>query len=330
MSIPKNQHYVPAFYLNNFSVDDDGRIASYNYKSGELSKHSAIKRVASQDNFYGENSEIEKTYAYIESKASKIIRQIITSDQLRRNDIAGGFILWLYTFLQSTRTYKRIEQFPSILKNAAENAKGISLKDAEIIKNLEFPSSAIMALTYQNLFRILPDTLDLHYKLIINKSSLPFITSDHPVFTYNQFMEKRVPIYNGNGLLIKGTQVFLPISAKHLIVFFDKNIYKLSSAKKDVCTTSLIEDIKSINSLSALNAGSKAFFSNPDAHKPYNYYVGFRDKYLKRATGTEIPKTGLKLSFFKELDKAKCWTPNGPLSYFRDEKAGFKNLLIYY
>ena len=190
MSIPINQHYVPVFYLRNFSNDvERAHIAWYNYILSKVAAFSPIKKVASQDNFYGENSEMEKTYADIESRASKVIGEIILSGQLERNDGLGKFLLWIYTFIQFSRTSKRVTQFLQILKAAVKNMRDISKENAAIIEKLELPSSIIMGLNYQNFFSVFPDTLDLHIKFVIDRSPLPFITSDHPVFTYNQFLE---------------------------------------------------------------------------------------------------------------------------------------------
>lgn len=250
---------------------------------------------------------------------------LIETGQLKRNNVAGKIHLWLYTYNQSLRTSKRVEQFPELLKKIIKNSPDkISKEDAEILEKLELPSSAIINLYYSSLFQLLPDTLDLYCKMIVNNSGLPLITSDHPVFTYNQFLEKRMPRYNGNGLLLKGTQVFLPISPRHMILFFDNAVYKVGQAKSDVCITTSSSDILSLNSLSALNSEQKIFFSRAEDHQPYSYYSAFREKHIKNTTSTEIPKTNLKLSFTKELDKVRNWKPEGLLSFYRNEAAGLR------
>ncbi|HAS6934152.1 hypothetical protein CFG65_23875 [Vibrio parahaemolyticus] len=60
MSEKQNQHYVPQYYLRNFS-NDGISIRMLLKKQGKVIKNVTIDNQASDNNFYGDH-EIEKSY----------------------------------------------------------------------------------------------------------------------------------------------------------------------------------------------------------------------------------------------------------------------------
>ena len=71
----KRQHYVPQFYLRNFSKDEH-YIYIYNLKSGKI-EEGPISRTCEKKYFYGKDDEFENILERIETDHSKIIHNIL-------------------------------------------------------------------------------------------------------------------------------------------------------------------------------------------------------------------------------------------------------------
>ena len=104
-----------------------------------------------------------------------------------------------------------------------------------------------------NSITLYPLLLDLDCKLLISKSSSAFITCDNPVVFYNQYFSYRRN-HNNTGFAAKGLQAFLPISPKHVLMFYDPLVYQVGSPKSEVFEVQLDEDLTAINRLQLVSA----------------------------------------------------------------------------
>jgi hypothetical protein len=78
----KNQHYVPRFYLKNFSDSDKRTINLFNVKNQECRLGASLKNQCYEPYFYDKEGGIEDVLGWLEDKASKIIRNIILTETL--------------------------------------------------------------------------------------------------------------------------------------------------------------------------------------------------------------------------------------------------------
>jgi two-component sensor histidine kinase len=96
--------------------------------------------------------------------------------------------------------------------------------------------------------------MDLTMKVLINRTDVEFITSNNPVVLYNQCFEEADPGVGGNvGLANTGLQIFLPLSARHLLVLYDRKAYKVGHKKSDHSDVSNRDDVRQFNDLQYLN-----------------------------------------------------------------------------
>jgi hypothetical protein len=102
---------------------------------------------------------------------------------------------------------------------------------------------------------------DLDVRLIVNETPTRFFTSDNPVIKYNQYCEG-VQGLTTTGMLSQGLQLFLPVSAKHLIILYDKNAYAVRGHGNPVITTKCSGDVEALNLLQAINADEILLFSD--------------------------------------------------------------------
>ena len=83
MADKKKQHYVPRFYLKNFSnKSDEKSIGIYNVKKNLFIPSGSLKDQNYIDYFYGKNGRIENSLQVIEGLSSSIIKDIITKKLL--------------------------------------------------------------------------------------------------------------------------------------------------------------------------------------------------------------------------------------------------------
>lgn len=95
----------------------------------------------------------------------------------------------------------------------------------------------------------LPLVIDLKIDLLINRSTIDYVTSDNPTVFYNQlFQEKKLS--RGFGWGEHGIQFIIPISPRIAICMYDSEVYSMKE--------------KILNSNSTINKLNEFFLNNSD------------------------------------------------------------------
>ena len=81
----KNQHYVPKFYLKLFS-DNLKSIGTWYAEADKVILNASISNMASRDNLYGSNQELEECLALLEREWSITINNIIETNKILSED----------------------------------------------------------------------------------------------------------------------------------------------------------------------------------------------------------------------------------------------------
>ncbi|HEY7157991.1 MAG TPA: DUF4238 domain-containing protein [Gemmataceae bacterium] len=283
MSDRKSQHFVPQFYLSNFSVKEtDRKVALYHIPSSRFVAGAPIKSQACEDNFYKEIG-IESALGDIEGAAARIIREAIEDGTLPKRFTEDHHVLLLFVLLQAARTPAAADKMTDALNRLwrkvaseipgmEEHAEGIKVK----IQNTPGFLLHIATANY-------PMALDLRWKLLQNKTSLPFITCDHPTVSYNQFLEPCTQVASNTGLVCRGLQKFLPLSPKHVLVLFDSATYKVGGMKLRVMSVDVAheDDVDGLNLLQAINADDTLYFSDETKERYIKDLVRRAEKYRR-------------------------------------------------
>lgn len=231
-----NQHYVPEFYLKNFSQNRK-RIFVYD-KVLQKSFSSSISSIASQQSFYNNsnNQSIENEIGILESRAGsifKILIELLDSNQFSRITKEQKDILIQFIWLQMNRTLEsRIHLGsvkPYILSKLADVPFELDIK--EVLNQTEVTDNHInfLSTSTEN-----PFALEMfesrNFIIVKNETKIDFLTSDEPVVRHLHWeIDPRV------------YEIFLPITSKFGIWIIPKNIYKeLDNA--DEILYSLTED----------------------------------------------------------------------------------------
>lgn len=248
-----NDHYIPQFYLKNFSIPDSNQI--YVYRRNRDIFKTNIRNIASVNDFYTfidkkkkRNRTLEKQFSALEANSAPIIEKIITTEELNLDDkeknILSNFIAFL--FVRDIRFRKKIkdthsnimkksqkillEQNKGAYRRFSERA-GISFKDdSEFEDYCEFIEKEKYDLTFENEDYFLALAIDLginllkyifakSWNLFLSEGTSFFITSDSPV---SLIKNSKLPNFIGLGFL--NDLILLPISPKKCL-FLSNDFY---------------------------------------------------------------------------------------------------------
>lgn len=326
----RKQHYVPQFYLRNFSCNSDQKtVGVFVLDSGTFRGSVPIRDQAYEKYLYGKESKIEDELGKVEGRAAEVIRRILETSALPPGSSEDQSVLLTFSILQHERTMAAADALDEVTDKSmkAVFSDDPRVKDHldEVKIGLREPALAALAGAAKNL----PVAFDLEWKLLENKSPRRLLTSDNPAIFYNQFLEKRKPYGSNTGLACKGLQIFLPISPKHLLVFYDRDVYGVGSQSRNVVQTESHDDIARLNVLQALSARECLYFDHTFAKEDLDGLMrranGFKRLEKARVEKFYAPPDGdgkrrslvwmhktdircdLQLSFNRILKKAKCY-----------------------
>lgn len=288
----KNQHYLPKFYLRNFSYKKNlKQIGVYNLNNKVYCNTAKLKTQGSKNFFYGHDGVIEDALADIEGKLSKVIRQVLNND-LPRKETTDYFHLLNFVILTYLRNPIAIESVRESNKKIREEFLRKMPKEMPKEKFDEaFPSiEHSSAIALSQLKDVMSVTTDLEYKLLINKTDTPFIASDSPIVRYNQHLEEQKHYRGKIGFGSLGLQIFIPISPDITIMLYDSKTYRVGDKKKKHLEINDIESINQLNLLQVLNCTDTLFFNE----KISEYYIkSLAAKSKKHQRGNQIKVSSL-------------------------------------
>lgn len=262
----KSHHYVPQFYLKNFSVSKKSIGMFINGKS-KFIKQASIKEQACKDHLYGQGKDIEDMLMDLEAKASNVIRTIIESIALPRIDSEEYHLLLLFMLISESRVQRQADSIENLIteqsKNIAKMYKEHGRLDIpdDVIDNLRATYDVPNLLSMQIAAKLYPILLDLNSTILISDNDRIFITSDNPVTRYNYMYVKRNYQIRGYGLGNMGIQIFFPISPKLCIYLYDDTMYHSNIFEKNKIILSKGKHVDELNKLFYLNSYNYLFFN---------------------------------------------------------------------
>lgn len=276
----KNQHYVPKFYLRNFSFENNkGEIGLFNLNNERYIEKAKLKTQASKNFFYGRDGLVEDQLSNIEGDLATIIRNIISTKKIPRKETPEFTQLLYFVALTDLRNPIRLKQLQT---SYYEMSKYFSNTDPNFDFRSFIPSQSSESLIKLQI-NATPKTVavmqDLTCKLLINNTSTPFITSDYPVVKYNQFLEEKKHPQSNTGYGAVGLQIFVPLNAELALTFYDENIYKIGLKKSFDIILNEKYDIDQINILQFINCFSTVFFDHQAKDKYIKYIFDISKRY---------------------------------------------------
>ena len=325
MAANKKHHYVPRFYLRHFTTD--GRSLSlYNIERDLVVGSANLKNQCYRDYMYGKDGKQERNLSLMEGALAELLKRLLTSHLLPAPWSPDHESLCILTLLQNARTAyasDAMDEFSDkIWKMVLEKDPRFPPEMLEKVRIVNTDPANLAVFTMLRLYHLI---MDMDYRLLLAPEDSEFITSDNPVILYNQLLEFE-PLGSKTGLACKGLQIFLPLSPKVLLAFFDRGVYAYSPRQSIITRVPTHEDMNQLNALQAVSALENVYFSTPAADI---YRVVARAKPLRRSrkarvialpeTQTESGssqiiggsrediRTNLTLTFVKLLKPAKRW-----------------------
>ena len=251
----------------------------------------------------------------------------------------------LYITMQHGRTKYAADQVDEMNDQIFKHLRRLPLKSNGIdIDQFKFTIENSPLFTLGIIVQSYPLLLDLEYKLLLNKTDIEFVTSDNPVVLYNQLFSFR-KLGSNTGLAQKGLQIFLSISPKSALVFYDPDVYTVGKRHSIIVDVSLARDIYELNTLQMCSALNCVYFRDKelDVNSLYrkaspffrqqkgtlNVFQGKKTKYGREeliGMSREDVKTNLGLSFLRLTKGARLWKKkfqklrSQPVSVLRDQE----------
>ena len=185
---------------------------------------------------YDFDKDLENSFATLEGPASVVIKGVIENGLLPKPRSRDLFRLLVFAVSLWSRTPAAGREISTIATQTAraifKNQPGIPDHVKENVDKVEFkpkqPIGVSIGLATQNI----PYLLDLGCLIIKNESEIEFITSDAPVVFFNQWCQD-VTERGTKGFIQSGLQIFLPISPRFLVLFYDRSVYKVGKRSEN-------------------------------------------------------------------------------------------------
>ena len=257
-------HYVPQFYLRNFSGNNS--IGVYNFDIKKFIDKAAIRNNAGRDFLYGHDTDLENWFQNLEGKWATVINKILQNNKISEDSTEYTYLL-MFIYLSDARVAEqadafkqhKLEEGKSFAKMMVEQGK-INLSNEDIDNldvNIERPNLVYM----KGMEKIINVMSDLCPLIIVNESDIGFITSDVPVAKYNQwFLERKYKHPYGFGHI--GFQCFVPLSSRICLCLYDDIAYRNLLGNKDRIRLYSKTNVEALNKLFLHNAYKEIYYEN--------------------------------------------------------------------
>jgi Protein of unknown function (DUF4238) len=250
-----NHHFVSQFYLRNFSKD--GRsLCLINVPKKLPIPTASIREQCCRRKFYGRTNVLEDAFAELETQVGPIIKAIIDGHQVPKFGTEQNLYLFFFLALQLHKTRaaaENVARMSSLL--FTHLAKKHLEHDIEDTSTPPVITNAGVALALSAAVYYAPAIADLETRVVRASRGGRFITSDHPVITYNQWCEG---VRGGGvtGAACVGLQLFFPLGPDCLLMLFDPNVYEVDGREAGEVVLTDQRDINQLNRLQYLFAAA--------------------------------------------------------------------------
>jgi hypothetical protein len=254
-------HFVPKFYLRLFT-ENPNRIHVYNLKQRRAIENAALRDQCYKHHLHGQTDEFEDQIGMVEGAVAPYLQQVAETSTLPDKGSSGHLALCFFVALQMTRTTRAVEllttgadkMIQEVVETHGSEVEGLD----ELREGLDDPVKLSISMTWD----MLQGISDLEPHLLRTVPAQPFITSDNPVFKYNQYLEN-IKGFGVTGIANRGLQIFVPLSGTHLLLLYDSTVYRIGTADQPGLTYSLTDkDRVTLNSMQVHSAEQNLYFGD--------------------------------------------------------------------
>jgi Protein of unknown function (DUF4238) len=253
-------HFVPQFYLRAFQSGRN-RLNIFNLTNDKLIPDASLRDQCYKRKFHGKTDQLENKLADLENVLAPAFAKIRDGDFPRVQTQAHSLLITfvalqlLRTSVAATRMNIGVDKLTRKAFDGDPRLEGIDLEQVEV--GYENPVFLSLATLEAMIFAL--DDLQLHFLLATGQQR--FITSDNPVFKYNQYCEgiNDVGITGGTS---QGLQLFIPVSPTLLMILYDPSVYKSREKNAELTRTISNADVDALNQLQVVGAEQNLYFTD--------------------------------------------------------------------
>ena len=255
--VPPNQkhHFVPQFYLRAWGdVHKPRTIHLYNLLTGIVAC-GPLKGQCRQPSYYGRME--KNVIGMSDNRSAKVISKIRGDSRIpNRQTYNDVWFLDLVQFVAMQRV--RVPVQAEETKRMVEESLPWLVKAAGGPGNSTFEQPRPQLTSIKHGMAVMEYMDDLKAHLIVSDTDA-FLTSDNPVFFYNQYnqdLPDGVASVDSHGF-----QAFCPLSPKIALVLYDCKTYELTDtgAKRGRWSVATDADVDQLNRMQAVNAGKHLY-----------------------------------------------------------------------
>ncbi len=282
MTDKKNQHYIPKFYLKKFSYNNNEKqIGLFNINNEFFFPTATLKHQGSKDFFYGADGIIEDGLSSIEGKLAQTLKIVIEERKIPKPFSKEHINLLTFVGLTDLRN-------PVSLQNMKDLSKGIEARAKELDPDFDVASQfpemkheEVVLMALSQVSEIIKIMADLDYKLLVNRTTIPFITSDFPIAKYNQYLEHRKWEFGKCGYGNTGLQIIIPLNEELAIILYDSDVYNIGGKNKEYLGIIRDADVNQLNMLQLLNCFEHVYFNEKITENYIKELSSTASKYIR-------------------------------------------------
>jgi len=252
--VKKRHHYVPRFYLRRFA-SQPRRINVFNLRRRAAFASVGLRDQCFKHRLYGHTPLLEDAFSILETQIPKVFDVIEFSHQPPQRHTADYERLVRFLALQYARTTAAVSR----IRRSSSNFAAAAFKGSPPAP-FQVDDRQALALSLATLPHIIESLSDLPLHLIQAPSGTSFVTSDNPVFRYNTYCEG-IKDQGVIGTLCRGLQLFLPISPRSCLLFYDSAVYKAGPKGAAQTSVGTADDVRMINLMQLLSAQENVYFA---------------------------------------------------------------------
>lgn len=282
----KNHHYVPQFYLRNFSFHAEKKnVRAALVVTGE-SFAASIKNQSSKAYFYGYLDDTEVALSKVECEIAISVANVISG-----SGYSDSGLLEFLIILAHIRTERAAEVANVMVEKTLSDIANSVLPDnvRDIIGGLKAEILCPGFVAMWGLEGYVDAIKDLSFCVVKNITSREFVTSDNPSILYNCFLERMKFKKSTRGAALYGTFFFLPISPRFGVILYDKLTYSIElKMKNGVYILNDKGDVDRLNCLQVIFCKSVVYFTSEFMLRHIRLYLRkfalFRSQYKSSLT----------------------------------------------
>lgn len=253
----KNQHFVPKTYLRPFGNRDQRSINLYALGAQRCVEGASIKSQCSRNYFYGSEPVFEDFIQFFEGRYGQAIRRLLHGE-IKESDISVMFDFFVLQYLRTPHQLARRKEMLEAFRNTIIGGK--PLRDVHEDAQRPLDDQREMQAQIYTAAKAGKMLHDLRPVLLINRTNVPFITSDNPACVTNRLYTQRYQDET-SGLIQSGTAIFLPLSSRLAFMAYDNEVFKTfgNGIEQHVWNE---RDVDRINELQAQLATQTLYFTD--------------------------------------------------------------------